>query len=188
MLDSLKAHFLIAGKRLRDPNFFKSVVLIVEHAAGGAMGLVVNRPTSVTVATALAEHFQLPETEDRVHQGGPVEPAGLFILHNSHEHGSGAVEVLPGLYVGNSAEVFEQVVRVATEGESDVQFRVFSGCAGWGPGQLEAELARADWYVQPADADAVFIEDPYECWDHLLRQAQADSPVLKAFEGDPDLN
>ena len=85
MPKSLRGQYLISGKWLRDPNFYKTVVLMVEHNAQGAMGLVVNRPSSVTVAHALSEHFNLPETDDLVYVGGPVEPSALFVLHNCEE-------------------------------------------------------------------------------------------------------
>src|SRR4029079_3436482 len=118
--------------------------------AEGAMGLVVNRPSSVTVAHALSEHFKLPETDDLVYVGGPVEPSALFVLHNSEELSADETAVVPGVYVGSSAHVFQTVVRQAAEGDPDLRFRIFSGCAGWGPGQLDGEVARGDWYHQPA--------------------------------------
>ena len=72
----IKGQFLIAGKQMRDPNFYRSVVLMVEHGESGAMGLVVNRPSNVSGARALSEHFDLPESDQLVYVGGPVEPAG----------------------------------------------------------------------------------------------------------------
>ena len=80
MPDSLRGQFLIAGKNLRDPNFYQSVVLIVEHGDGGAMGVVVNRPSGVTVTQALQKHFELPETGEMVYVGGPVERNALWIV------------------------------------------------------------------------------------------------------------
>src|SRR5690606_22251167 len=82
MSGSLRGHFLIASQRLRDPNFFRTAVLILEHNAQGAMGLIVNRPTPVSVADALEPHFSLEHCEAKVFQGGPVEPSALFIIHN----------------------------------------------------------------------------------------------------------
>src|SRR3989304_1996646 len=117
MPNSLRGQFLIAGKRLRDPNFARTVVLIVEHGSEGAMGLVVNRPSSVTVAHALCEHFNIPETDDLVYVGGPVEPQNLFILHNAGHLDENENPVVPGLYVGSSPEVFETVVRSAAASE-----------------------------------------------------------------------
>jgi putative transcriptional regulator len=167
MREFLRGHFLIAGCRLKDPNFFKTAVLLVEHNDDGAMGLVVNRPSSVTVSNALAGHFDLPETGELVYVGGPVEPAALFVLHSSPALDGGERPVVEGLYVGTNTEIFERVVQSSGDDEH-LQFRVFSGCAGWAPGQLEGELARGDWFTHPACAEAVFEEDPYSLWDVLL--------------------
>jgi putative transcriptional regulator len=188
MLESLRGHCLISAKRLRDPNFYKTVVLMVEHGADGAMGLVVNRPSSVTVAHALSEHFNLPETDDLVYVGGPVEPAALFILHNSEELDRSETPVIPGVYVGSSEEVFEQIVRSSAEGNPDLQFRIYSGCAGWGPGQLEGEIGRGDWHTLPADMEAIFAMDPYTIWDHLVGKVYESHRILQQPPGNPEWN
>jgi putative transcriptional regulator len=178
-LDSLRGHYLISAKRLRDHNFYKTVVLLVEHGSDGAMGLVVNRPSCVTVAHALSEHFKLPETDDLVYVGGPVEPSALFILHNSVELDGNESPVIPGVFVGSSAEVFEQVVRSSADGDPDVRFRIFSGCAGWAPEQLEGELARGDWHHLSADENHIFGNDPYSIWDTLIARVYESNRILE---------
>ena len=188
MSDCYKGQFLVAVKQLRDPNFFRSVVLIVEHSEGGAMGLVVNRPSSVPVAHALVKHFNLPETEDLVYFGGPVEPTALFILHNAQELDMTESPVLPGLYVGSSADVFERIVRQAVEGDSELKYRIFSGCAGWAPDQLEGEVARGDWYLQPATSDLILYADPYDVWDRLLQTVYEANRILPHTPNDPEWN
>src|SRR5665213_209356 len=110
MPDTLRGQFLIAGRNLRDPNFFQSVVLIVEHGEGGAMGGVVNRPSGVTVTQALQKHFELPETGEMVYVGGPVERNALFILHNADDLDNSEASVLDGLFVGSSPDTFENIV------------------------------------------------------------------------------
>ena len=86
MVKNLRGSYLIAGRHLKDPNFFRTVVLIVEHNETGSMGLVLNRPTDVEVRNALAGHFELPEADYPVYYGGPVEPNALFLLHDAAEH------------------------------------------------------------------------------------------------------
>jgi putative transcriptional regulator len=152
------------------------------------MGLIVNRPSGVPVCKALAGHFDLPESSYQVFVGGPVEEAALFILHNSREQDSAARSVAPGVYMGSSPQAFESVIRAASEDESAVKFRVMCGCAGWGPGQLEGELRRADWYLLPATAELVFETDPYQLWDDLHRRSQAEHRLLPAMQGNPELN
>lgn len=188
MPKSLQGHFLISGKRLQDPNFCRSVVLMVQHDEDGAMGLIVNRPSSVSVAHALSEHFNLPETEDLVYVGDPVEPAALFILHNAGELDQSEAPVIPGVYVGSSAEVFETVVRQAAQCAGDLRFRIYSGCAGWAPGQLESELARGDWYIIPATADLVLHDDPYQVWDEAMKRVYKANRVLPQTCEHPEWN
>jgi len=188
MFDSLRGQFLIAAKTLRDPNFYQSVVLMVEHNDEGAMGLVVNRPSSVTVAHALSEHFELPETDDVVFLGGPVQPSALFILHNQSHLDPDEPCILPGLYVGSSGEAFETLVRSVGSECPQMKFRIFCGCAGWGPGQLESEIARGDWFHLSADADTLFSENPYEMWDNLRRRVHRRPELLPDLPGQPEWN
>src|ERR1700684_3868690 len=178
MPECLRGNGLIAARRLRDPNFYKTVVLMVEHGSDGAMGLVINRPSSVTVAHALSEHFNLPETDDLVYVGGPVEPSALFILPNSFELDRKESPLIPGVFVGSSADVFEEIVRSSAEGNPDLQFRIYSGCAGWAPDQLEREIARGDWHSLPAETHAIFGEDAYTVWDKLIAKVYASNRIL----------
>jgi putative transcriptional regulator len=187
MTDSLRGHFLIAGPRLRDPNFFKSAVLIVEHNDEGAMGLVINRPSSVTVASALSGHFDLPPSEGCVYQGGPVEQTALFILHNSQALDPEETPVIEDLLIGSCAEVFENVVRESID-DPAIEFRVFSGCSGWGAGQLEGELERGDWFVVPASLDYVFAKDPYAVWENLMEQVHKAHRILPDHPSNPEWN
>lgn len=172
MQNSLRGHFLIAGSRLKDANFFKSVILIVEHGPDGAMGLVINHPSPVTVASALQEHVDLPESQDLVYIGGPVEPAALFVIHNSISIDPTEMPVVDGVFMGSSCEVFEEILQASSHTEDeDLRYRVFAGYSGWGPGQLEGELERGDWLTLPAEAEFVFRAEPYEVWDDLLAKS-----------------
>lgn len=188
MPGSLRGQFLIAGRNLRDPNFFKSVVLIVEHGDGGAMGLVINRPSGVTVSQSLKKHFDLPETGDMVYVGGPVERNALFILHNADDLENAEGAVIDGLFVGSSPDAFESIVGRVSTGDDEMRFRVYFGCAGWGPEQLEGELARNDWLVSPATRERVFAADPYAVWEQLVTEWNQAHPPLPGARGDHRLN
>lgn len=188
MPESLRGHFLISARQLRDPNFFKSVVLLVDHGETGAMGLVVNRPSDVLVAEALEQHFELPETEDLVYVGGPVEENALFMLHNSEDVDHSETPVIPGLFVGSSEEAFADVVRRSAEGDSDLKFRIYSGCSGWAPGQLEGELERGDWLISPACREFIFHTEPYEVWSLALRDFRKLHPLVPGAGENPELN
>jgi putative transcriptional regulator len=188
MPDSLRGQFLIAGKSLRDPNFFQSVVLIVEHGEGGAMGVVVNRPSGVTVAQALKNHFELPESGEMVYVGGPVERNALFILHNASDLDGSETPILDGVFVGSSPDTFESIVKRSVEGSDELRFRVYFGCAGWAPDQLEGELARNDWLVFPGTVDYVFHPDPYSVWEQVVAAYNRANPLLPGITGNPGLN
>lgn len=186
MRHSLRGQYLVAARHMKDVNFLHTVVLIVEHSDSGAMGLILNRPTAVEVRSALEGHFALPEAEDPVFCGGPVEPAALFLLHDDAARAGGEMPVMPGLFVGANAEVFEQVVTTAPA--AGTRYRVFSGCAGWGRDQLEGEIARGDWHLLPADTDTVFHGDPYAQWEALIDTAAGRHPLFPDATGDHHWN
>ncbi|MBA4032244.1 MAG: hypothetical protein C0478_15345 [Planctomyces sp.] len=188
MAESLRGKLLVATKQLKDPTFYKTVVLIVEDNEHGSMGLVLNRPSSILVNHALSEHFQLPESHELVHVGGPVEPAALFILHNIDELSHEKTTVIPGVWLGNSGEAFEDVLKTTDPDDPAVRFRVFCGCAGWSPGQLEGELAHGDWLVAPANRTTVFAEDPYEIYDNMLQEVFAAHRILPHTSPNPQWN
>lgn len=188
MASSYRGQFLIAAPHLKDPNFYKSVVVIVEHGEHGAMGLVINRPSSVLVSNALSKHFDLPETGDLVFCGGPVEPLALFILHNAEDLCGKDPAVASGLFIGSSGDVFEEVVRRGAESMANLKFRVYSGCAGWSKGQLEGEISRGDWYLLPACREAIYHDDPYLVYDLMLREVHAAHRLLPDAAGDPKWN
>lgn len=190
---------LIAARNLRDPNFFKTVVLIVEHNDEGAMGVVVNRPSGVTVAHALKKHFDLPETGEMVHIGGPVERNALFILHNAEDlekpatsdyvsDNAPAEPIIEGLFVGSSPDTFENVIQRAAANDPDLKYRVYFGCAGWGPDQLEGEVGRNDWLILPARLDLVFHPEPYDVWDQALTEHRQSRPVVPGAPSNPEWN
>lgn len=186
--ESLRGQFLIATRALRDKNFYKSVVLMVEHGSNGSMGLIVNRPSSITVQRALQEHFDLPETDEPIFIGGPVERAALFILHNLEDVDHEDRSILPGLYVGSSADAFRDVVQRIAAGDVEIKFRVFSGCAGWAPNQLESELERGDWVCLPANSDLTLNDDPYDLWDSLLKDVGREQGLMPDLDVDPECN
>jgi putative transcriptional regulator len=178
MSKSLRGHCLVASKSLRDPNFHQTIVLLLEHGEQGATGLIVNRPTSIKVSHALAGHFSLPEMEDVVFVGGPVEPTALLMLHNAEAYEDSETSPIPGLYIGGSAASFEQVLRNCGHGADQPHFRIFSGYAGWGPEQLEGEIDRGDWLLHPGCCDLLFRADPYEVYETVLKKIAETNRLL----------
>lgn len=185
MTDSLRGHLLVAGPSLVDPNFRRSVVLVGEHGEEGAMGVVLNRPSAVSVADAVEPLATLPgldDGRDSVFVGGPVQPQAIVVLGEFEEPeraGSlvfGTIGFLPG-EIEDPAEV----------GELN-RARVFAGYAGWSPGQLEGELEEGSWIVEPAESDDVFTEDPDGLWSSVLRRKGGPYSVLALMPPEPSLN
>lgn len=178
MNKSLRGHFLLATRHLHDPNFFRSAVLLLEHSEEGAMGVVVNRPSSVNVAHALSGHFDVPNSDNVIYVGGPVEPSALSMLHSHSEWGSQELSILPGVYIGSSAKAFEGIVASENQDTETGQYRIYSGYSGWGEGQLEDELSRGDWFTLKASPNFVFNSNPYEIWDELMKEYHKQHRIL----------
>ncbi len=176
--------------RIARPNFFQIflVVLMVEDGENGSMGLVLNQPSDLTVKNVLQGHFDLQDLDDLVYTGGPVEPTAFFILHNAGDLDPGERPLLPGLFVGSTAEAFQDVIRRIAAGDSSVKFRVFRGCAGWAPNQLQGELERGDWLTIPASAEHILNEDPYDLWERLMTIAGRESKIIPSTEVNPEWN
>ena len=189
MSQNLQGQFLVALRHLKDPNFFQTVVLLLEHDDSSAMGLVVNSPDSQGVAEALS---LVTGKEDQsggpIYSGGPVEPSALFILHNCDELDPDDKEVTPGVFLTGSSDSFESLIDRVMTSEQDCGFRIFRGYAGWGADQLEGEISRGDWGIIPADAGLVFDEDPYSVWERCFRQVQIQNRFLPLESPDPEWN
>lgn len=178
MFQSLRTQCLVSATHLRDTNFFKSVILLIEHTKTGAMGVIINRPMDVSITEALSKNFELPESDKCLYSGGPVEPTALLILHGDYPQAESKSEVMPGLFVGTQSSIFDTIAESLNDPSSTFQYRLFAGYSGWDGGQLESEIARGDWYLIPGDASYVFRDDPYEVWEDLLRKVHEQSGVI----------
>ena len=183
----IRGQLLVAAKHLLDPNFFKTVVLMIEQSDSGAMGVVINRPSDIAVSHALSGHLEVKGIDENVFYGGPVEPGGLIVLHDRADLAE-SESVIPGVYVPTRADVFEEVIRAAQKDESSTTFRVYNGCAGWSPGQLESELSRGDWYSIPASAELVFCKDPYSIWEASMNEVATSQRFIDQTVENPELN
>ncbi|MEM6392468.1 MAG: YqgE/AlgH family protein [Planctomycetota bacterium] len=187
MDDTLQGQLLIASATLTDPNFEKSVILIIQHNDEGAMGLVLNSLTPVPMAEAWGKVSDEPYAgDDKLHRGGPC-PGPLMVLHNQAEHGQlevgesvlgeqdevgeAAVEDTAGMgvYFSTDKSLIAGVVK-----DPSATWLCFVGYAGWGPGQLEAELAEGSWLTLPARAEHVFRSDDLP-WGTLVSEADPES-------------
>ena len=179
---SLRGQLLVAGPALLDPNFRRTVVLLGEHGEDGAMGLVLNRVSDVTVADAVPPIADLVDDGELVHVGGPVQPQAVVVLADFVEpHRAGALVLdtigfLPG-DVDDETDLGE--LRTV---------RVYAGYAGWGPGQLEDELDEQSWVVLPARAADVFTAEPDALWSEVLRRLGGALGIIALLPDDPHVN
>jgi putative transcriptional regulator len=187
MTASLHGEFLIASERLRDQNFYRTVVLLLEHNDEGAMGLVINRPSSIAVDAALGGGSSM-SLDAPVYIGGPVETSALFILHNHLNAGLKDREIVPGLFLASSDDSLQAVVNTESNSESNGIFRVYCGYAGWGAAQLENEISRGDWISVPADSGTVLEEDPYGIWEVCTRRFRRAHRILPHNVRNPEWN
>ena len=159
--------FLVAGEHLRDPNFGRSVVLLLNYGERGARGIVINRQTDVKLATVLPEISGLHQRPDTVYLGGPVGRNQLLVLLRSDSPPGRAEHVIDNIYVTSSRQT---LVEALNRANSAAPVHVYAGYAGWAPGQLDHEVARGDWHVLPADAETVFNSLPGKVWRELIEK------------------
>lgn len=162
-----KGVFLVASESLSDPNFSQTVVLLLEYDDSGAIGLVINRPTDVSLSSLLPEEEDLKGREDLVYIGGPVGATQLFLLLRSIKHPEQAEKIVDGVYASTSLQALRDVV---ANKSAAAAFQAYAGYAGWAPGQLDAELERGDWLVTPADSETVFDKATDSIWPELIRR------------------
>ncbi len=182
MDESLAGQLLLASPSLRDPNFERSVVLIGVHSADGAMGIVLNRPSDVTVGEAAPQLEEAVSDSERVYVGGPVQPSSIVFLAEFLDPTPAGLLVLGRIgFPTPEAEIGE--LSQATE-----RGRVFAGFAGWGEGQLEAEIAQGDWIAQAALPDDVFTEVPERLWSDVLTRMGGSYALVARMPADPSVN
>jgi putative transcriptional regulator len=182
-MDSLRGQLIIAAPTLVDPNFARSVILIAEHTEEGAMGLVLNRPADTMVDEAVPDLAWLSESEEHVWVGGPVAETAVIVLAEWDDPALAGAIVDGDLgFVGADADQPEQLDGAIRRA------RVFAGHSGWGPGQLEEELAEEAWIVEPPRREEIFTDDPDGLWSAVLRRKGSRYALLSTMPPDPSLN
>jgi putative transcriptional regulator len=178
---SLAPGLLVALPQLLDPNFKRTVVLLIHHDESGTFGLVLNRRSEIS-AESLCATLGIDwrgDAADRVDWGGPVQPNTGWVLLGAEGAGDDeASEVAAGVHFAGSLATLRRVA----ESPGD-ELRLFLGYAGWGPGQLERELAQGAWLLAPANADVIFHVEPELLWEHVLRRLGIDPVTLVATPG-----
>jgi putative transcriptional regulator len=161
-MESTQGKLLLASPRLADPNFARSVVLMIQHNDQGALGLILNRPLHITVRQACEQSLgETCEVEGMLHEGGPCE-GPLMVLHGNEMDKD--ADVLPGVFFTTEKSKIESLLKQQISAA-----RYFVGYAGWSPGQLEAEMEMNSWMVADAQPANVFDEQA-SLWLKLMRQ------------------
>jgi len=184
--------FLLSMPQLADPNFAKSVILVCEHSAEGAFGLVINRLSELTAAEAVQLSPELEAPNDLpLLIGGPVEPQRGWILTSRAPEVAGVEganrpdgvlsrEIGAGLHLSASPLLLRRVLQAHPIPRRTV---VLAGYAGWGPGQLDAELAESAWLIAPVELDLIFEIPSAVCWEMAMQRLGVDPKMLRASQG-----
>lgn len=180
-MDSLRGRLLISGGALYDPNFRHTVVLIGEHNADGALGVVLNRALNVTVEQAFPPLQNLVPPQEPLFQGGPVRPESPVLLAELADPELADILVFGsvGFLVGDVSDSIQPSI---------LRARVFAGYSGWGPGQLEAEMAADSWIIDPARVEDVFTDAPDLLWSKVLERKGPEYKRLSRMPYDPSMN
>jgi putative transcriptional regulator len=183
-MQSLEGHFLVASPHLLDPNFVHAVILLVEHNEQGALGVVINRPTSKLVKDLWHDVGEAPcDSQRPVFLGGPVS-GPLLAIHQ--QQSLGEAEILPGVYFAAKKANLDQLVQ-----DDQRPFKIFVGHAGWAPGQLESELESGAWFATPAKSEDLFREET-DLWaevkNHIGDSLLQSVLKIKEIPSDPSLN
>lgn len=181
-MDSARGQLLVAGPGLIDPNFWRTVVLVIEHSEEGALGLVLNRPSETTAGDAVPELEDVVELSEPLFVGGPVQPSSVIVLAEFEDASDAALIAFDDVGVlatGIEPELLGTGVRAG---------RAFVGHSGWGPGQLDSELERGDWILEPARREDAFTAAPGELWVEVLTRKGGSYALIARMPPDPSLN
>ncbi len=181
-MDNLTGHFLIATPQMPDPRFQEQVIYICAHSREGAMGVAINKPSQeiTMMEILLSTNIPLPEGPlPPVYTGGPVEMESGFILYNSAEQTSSGLVVTPNVALSRESKLLEEI----SKGQGPRDYLFLLGYAGWGPGQLEAELLDNSWLTVPGDNSILFHTPDESKWKSAARCFGIDISMFSGVVG-----
>jgi putative transcriptional regulator len=182
-MDTLKGQFLIAMPSMLDFNFAHTVTCMSEHTKDGALGVVINRVIPSLTADSIFKELKLDYTAATaklpIHIGGPVHENEIFILHGSPFSWEGCIKITPTIAMSNTMDLIKAIAK----GEGPGDFLIALGCAGWGSGQLEAELSKNAWLTCPADDDILFACEVDGRWVAAVKSLGIDPVLLSNAAG-----
>jgi putative transcriptional regulator len=181
----LTGRLLVATPALRHPTFHRTVILMLDHAEHGALGVVVNRPSPVDVEAVLPQWQSVATVPGRLYTGGPVSQESALCLAQVPGEGAdpaGVSRILGSIAIVDLDAEPETLARTCSG------LRVFAGYAGWSPGQLEDEIRDGSWFVVDAEPRDAFSDQPEGLWQQVLRRQPGDLAYVASYPDDPELN
>ena len=178
---------IAAAPDMLDPNFMHAVVLMCNHTEQGALGLVINRPATVTVDVLMPDHPVLSAQKFPVFAGGPVGLDTLQFVHRAGEEIPGGIDLGEGLFLGGDLGALATFL-AAHGDEAQERVRLIVGYSGWGAGQLEGELAVGAWLPAPLQLDWIFKSDTSALWRRVVRSLGRDAAGLEDLPPDVSWN
>ena len=179
---SLAGRLLLASTTLQDPNFLRTVVLIGMHSEQGALGLVLNRASPATVGEAVPELEEMMGQEEPVYIGGPVQPGVIVLLAEFLDPDAAGILVAGRIGLPAPDAPLESLQ------DATARRRVFAGYAGWGEGQLDAEMEQGDWITHDPSPDDIFTQAPGALWSEVLTRKGGKYALIARMPLDPSVN
>lgn len=181
-----RGDLLIASPYLRDPNFHRSVIVLCDHGDEGSLGLILNRPLSISLGKLFEDVAkQVPENQALL-QGGPVEPNRLLALRRGLHAEESSEELAPDLHMLVDLEQSISLIESGAVDPSD--YRFYLGYSGWESDQLSSELGDGAWIISKATTALTFDVSPSEAWSQSMRTLGGKYEILAQMPSDPDLN
>lgn len=185
--NSLTGRLLLAMPQMGDPRFHRAVILMCAHDDNGAMGLVINNVLPGVALSELLAQLEIPAPDKKnddnggqpVMNGGPVETARGFVLHTKDFRQAETVDINADISITGTLDA----LRAIAAGKGPQKMLFMLGYAGWGAGQLDAEMQQNAWLVSDPDADIVFGADPGQKWERALKKIGVDPVMLSGSAG-----
>ena len=166
---------LVSPRKSPDPSFAESVILLLHYDGESALGLMINRRTTVPIARVLRDFSGLGQRSDVIYLGGPVERASAMALVRAGAKPDGATAVTGRVYLLTARQALEKALAT---GKSSGDLRIYAGYCGWGPGQLDIETRLGGWFIFNRGAELAFDGNPDTIWQRLIAETEAGIAML----------
>jgi putative transcriptional regulator len=179
-----KGSFLIASPDIDAGIYFRSVILLVEHTAGGSFGLIINKPIEIDLPEDLINLKNQANPNVGTRAGGPIQPNQMMLLHSSEALANQSLEICKGVYLGADVRFLQEAIN----DPSGPRLLLCFGYTGWNSGQLEREFLNGQWFLAPGSADHVFHDHPEKVWQSVLRDMGGKYATISMIPEDLSLN